>query len=72
MKLAFFAGIMVAITGFAITSCGGKTATIPPGSRLIMQGNSPLYAVCDRGNLLYVSESGGVQIVPLGCLTGQP
>ena len=63
---------LLALGLLLLGGCGGKAATIPAGSRLIMQGNSPLYAICDRGNLLYVTESGGVQIVPLGCLTGSP
>jgi hypothetical protein len=52
--------------------CGGKTVVIPPGSRLIMQGDVQTWALCDRGNLIYVTGSGAMQIVPLGCVTGQP
>ena len=72
MKLAFFAGIIVAITGFVMTSCGGKATTIPPGSRLIMQGNSPLWSLCDKGHRIYMTESGQMQVIPLACLDGQP
>ena len=67
-----FGFILIGITAWVTVSCGGKATTIPPGSRLILQGNTPVYAICDRGNLLYVSESGQVQLVPLGCVTGQP
>jgi hypothetical protein len=65
---------VLVLFGIAVVciGCGGKSTAIPPGSRLIMQGNKPLYTVCDRGNRLYVSEAGPVQIVPLGCLDGQP
>ena len=55
----------------ACVGCGSKT-TIPPGSRLIMQGNVPLWTVCDRGNRLYVTEKGMMQLVPMGCVDGQP
>ena len=72
MRRVIIYGVYMVVVMSISFACGGKPTTIPPGSRLIMQGDVPLYAVCDRGNLLYVSESGQVQLVPLGCLTGQP
>ena len=56
-----------------VGGCGGrKDVQMPPGSRLIMPGEVPVWAACDRGNLIYVAGTGQIQIIPMGCLTGQP
>jgi hypothetical protein len=60
-----------AVVAIALIGCS-KNVVIPPGSRLIMQGDVQTWALCDRGNLIYVTGSGSMQIVPLGCVTGVP
>ena len=52
-----------------LAGCGGKKAEMAPGSRLIQSG---VWTVCDRGNRLYLSERGLLQLIPMGCLDNQP
>ena len=50
----------------------GKKADMAPGARLIQSGEVKLWAVCDRGTKIYLSEKGIAQVIPLGCLDGNP
>ncbi|HJY46689.1 MAG TPA: hypothetical protein VJ301_18895 [Propionibacteriaceae bacterium] len=64
-----FIGALVA----GLAGCGGRSAPVmPPGSRVIMSGETPTYALCDKGHLLFVTGAGQIQVVPLGCLDGKP
>jgi hypothetical protein len=44
-----------------------------PQSRLIYHdGTTGLWTTCDRGNRVYMTHAGLVQVIPYGCLDGQP
>jgi hypothetical protein len=50
----------------------GKKADMAPGARLIQSGEVKLWAVCDRGTKIYLTEKGIAQVIPLGCIDGNP
>jgi len=64
----------------ALVGCGKKEpppATRPaqlmtPQSRLIFHGGQAIFAICERGNRVYVSETGHFQVIPGACPSGEP
>lgn len=51
-----------------------KKADMAPGARLIQGGPVPVWSVCDasRGTLIYFTERGIAQALPLACVDGRP
>jgi hypothetical protein len=45
---------------------------ITPGARVIYHGGIPVFTICDRGNLLYMTTNGPISVIPNGCPTGNP
>lgn len=65
-------GLVLLGVALACVSCGGKKVEMAPGARLIQGGQVPVWVTCYRGNLLFLTEKGLQQLVPLGCVTGEP
>jgi hypothetical protein len=69
--------VMLAIVTAAVL-CGCTSNAKPPmlmtpQSRLIYHdGTTGLWTTCDRGNRVYMTHAGLVQVIPYGCLDGQP
>jgi len=65
----------ILVIGLAATACGSsrKDVIMAPGSRLIFDdGTHRLWSQCDRGNRIYMTPSGDVQVIPNGCPGGEP
>jgi len=73
MRRVFILGL-----GLFLAACGGsgdkpKLQPMTPNSRLIYHGGAfGVYTMCDRGNRVYMTETGLFQVVPGGCPDGQP
>jgi hypothetical protein len=49
------------------------TQQITPGSRVIYYGGVAVWSICDRGNLIYMTDkSPQIAVVAGGCPTGSP
>jgi hypothetical protein len=59
------------ILGVLTVGCS-KKADMMPGARLIQSGDVKLWSVCDRGTKIYLTDHGIAQVIPLGCLDGNP
>ena len=68
--------LVLAVSLIALASCGKKPPPEPhhaiAPSRLIHQGGAQIWVMCDRGNLVYVRERAGLQVVAGGCPHGHP
>lgn len=73
MRRGFVLGMITGLLllGGCATNQGMRAA---PASRLIYSGGSgnTVYSICDRGNRIYLTERGPFQVVPGGCMDGQP
>jgi hypothetical protein len=69
MMLAMAAGLL-------IVGCSAdkpRPMLMTPQSRLLYHdGTTGIWTVCDRGTRLYLTHAGFFQVVPYGCLDGQP
>jgi hypothetical protein len=62
------------LLGITIVLAGCTWGNPPPpvaGSRAIYVPET-ITVVCDRGNLLYLSNEGALQVLPGACLDGKP
>lgn len=49
------------------------TQRITPGARIIYNGGIAVWVVCDKGNLIYMSENTpAISVIAGGCPTGSP
>jgi hypothetical protein len=64
------------VIGALLLSCSAdkpQPMLMTPQSRLLYHdGTTGLWTVCDRGNRVYLTHAGLFQVVPYGCLDGQP
>jgi hypothetical protein len=68
MHRVILAGVLALVAGCA----GDPKPILGPGARLIYHGSNTVWALCDRGNLVYVSDGGAVSVIASGCPSGQP
>lgn len=56
-----------------LIGCGSTKAPqqMTPGSRLIYHGGQAIWTACNRGDRLYVNETGNFHVVPGGCAYDQ-
>jgi hypothetical protein len=67
---------LLCVALLTVVGCSGRdkpVQQITPGSRVIYYGGVAVFAVCDRGNTIYlVDKSPQIFVVPGGCPTGSP
>jgi hypothetical protein len=63
--------ILLLLGALTVVGCS-KKADMMPGARLIQNGDVRLWSVCDRGTKIYLTDKGIAQVIPLGCLDGNP
>jgi hypothetical protein len=70
--------LILAMLALAVAGCSWfrpepPVQTITPGSRIIYNGGTAVWVVCDRGNLVYFSQgTAAINVVAGGCPTGVP
>ena len=66
---------LLLVLALVSAGCSEPARRVTPGSRIIYNSGvgDTLWAVCDKGNLIYLTEkTPQMVVVPGGCPTGQP
>lgn len=72
--------LILAGLALGLVACSSKPAPAPPPQSLVMPGSrflfnntsESLWTICDRGARVYMSNKGGIVVVPGGCPDGNP
>ena len=58
--------VMLIGTGFALTACGSptKSVTLRDSNQIVVKLPDQVRVFCDRGNLIYAKDQGGLYLIP--------
>lgn len=67
MKKKIILAVMLVVTGFALTACGSPTQsiTLRDSNQIVVKLPDQVRVFCDRGNLIYAKDQGGLYVIPL-------
>jgi hypothetical protein len=73
MRRSLLVLLTMALAGCSWFREPAPVQTITPGSRIIYNGGVAVWVVCDRGNLVYLSQgTAAIHVVAGGCPSGSP
>jgi hypothetical protein len=68
--------VMLLVLTLVLVGCASEPKpkfAVTPQARVVYHASSwGVYAICDRGHLIYLSELGPVTVVANGCTAGIP